>query len=148
MKKLIYTLLIAASVIACSKDDEMNINTNPKNIVGNWKCTYIYADDSNSEIDFTKYNTYYYQESSKPVYLTFLADTACGMIYWIDNRTEKTVYSYAINGDRIWKTATCEIHDADMTFRTNKWSIIDKKLIMASGNGSSNVIVYTVFHKQ
>ncbi|MDR2126732.1 MAG: hypothetical protein LBP63_07875 [Prevotellaceae bacterium] len=146
MKKLIYTLLIAASVIACSKEDEMNINTNPKNIVGNWKYTYGYVADNNSEIDFTKYNTYYYQESYKHVYLTFLADTACGMIYWSDNSTEKNVYSYAIDGDRIRTTATCEIND-DRTFLSmEKWSIIDKKLIIA--HQDLNTTFYTVFHKQ
>ncbi|MDR1349008.1 MAG: hypothetical protein LBJ63_11400 [Prevotellaceae bacterium] len=144
MKKLIYSISFALLVVACGKDD-VDINTNPKAIVGNWKSTYLYADDKSSEIDFTKYNTYYYQEHpDRPAYVTFLADTACGMIYW-DDDTKKNIYSYEIDGDKIKKSGNCEINDDNMLLRAEKWSIVNNKLIIAYKDW--NLTVYLVFDK-
>jgi hypothetical protein len=144
MKKLIYLIALAVLIAACGKDDEMIINTDPNNIIGNWKSTYCYFNNE-CEMDFTKYNTYYYQEYPYPRYVTFLEDPYCGMICW-DDATKKNIYSYVINGDRISKTATCEINDDDMVFRINKWSIINNKLIIAD-NCYMGIIAYLVFEK-
>ncbi|MDR1199084.1 MAG: hypothetical protein LBK94_08775 [Prevotellaceae bacterium] len=146
MKKLFYLLTLAVLITACGKDD-VSINTNPKAIVGNWKSTYYYFDDKDSEIDIPNYNKYSYQESIRSEYRTFLADTACGLLVWEDS-DKKNIYSYTINGDKIKSTGTCEINDDHISLvvsNMKKWGIIDNKLVIAWT--TYNVTVYLVFEK-
>ncbi|MDR1349010.1 MAG: hypothetical protein LBJ63_11410 [Prevotellaceae bacterium] len=141
MKKLIYLLALAVLIAACGKDD---VSINPKAIVGNWESTYYYCDIEPKEpgftdFDFFNYDKYSYIEES--TYLTFLADTACGMIY-----ENKYIYSYEVNNGVIKKTRTCEnnySHPITPLFPNFHWRIVNNKLIRAYSTGAA--VYYYVY---
>jgi hypothetical protein len=146
MKKLFYFVIFALFLAACSKED-VNIDINPKNIIGSWKLTYIYTDNTPNEINFANYNKYerYEIDPADAMCFTFLADTECGLIFWIGENIPESggaVYSYEINNNFINNTDCCNCDNDLPVVHLNLmryWSIVNNKLILARHNEAQTI---------